>query len=161
MATRGRKPKPTALKELAGTPGKRALNKDEPKPPRVVSVEPPTPLPPIARAEWDRLAPSLATKGVLTEWDLEMFANYCLAKQQRDEAEAKLAELRKEGSIVALVGLTPNGMKVMNIYLQIRNSAMRDMATFGAPFGLTPADRSRLTIQDPEKEDADAEFTRA
>ena len=32
MATRGRKPTPTAIKELEGNPGKRALNEREPKP---------------------------------------------------------------------------------------------------------------------------------
>ena len=32
MATRGRKPKPTALKVLEGNPGKRPLNENEPKP---------------------------------------------------------------------------------------------------------------------------------
>ena len=32
MATRGRKPTPTAIKELEGNPGKRALNDKEPKP---------------------------------------------------------------------------------------------------------------------------------
>ena len=31
MATRGRKPKPTALKMLEGNPGKRPLNEYEPK----------------------------------------------------------------------------------------------------------------------------------
>ena len=34
MATRGRKPKPTALKLLEGNPGKRPLNGREPVPPR-------------------------------------------------------------------------------------------------------------------------------
>ena len=34
MATRGRKPKPTAIKELEGNPGKRPLNANEPKPER-------------------------------------------------------------------------------------------------------------------------------
>ena len=34
MATRGRKPKPTALKLLEGNPGKRPLNDREPVPPR-------------------------------------------------------------------------------------------------------------------------------
>ena len=33
MATRGRKPKPTALKLLEGNPSRRALNKNEPQPP--------------------------------------------------------------------------------------------------------------------------------
>ena len=32
MATRGRKPTPTAIKELEGNPGKRPLNAKEPKP---------------------------------------------------------------------------------------------------------------------------------
>ena len=32
MATRGRKPKPTAIKELEGNPGKHPLNASEPKP---------------------------------------------------------------------------------------------------------------------------------
>lgn len=32
MATRGRKPKPTAMKELEGNPGKHPLNTSEPKP---------------------------------------------------------------------------------------------------------------------------------
>ena len=31
MATRGRKPKPTAMKELEGNPGKHPLNTSEPK----------------------------------------------------------------------------------------------------------------------------------
>ena len=34
MATRGRKPKPTAMKELEGNPGKRPLNPNEPRPER-------------------------------------------------------------------------------------------------------------------------------
>ena len=34
MATRGRKPKPTALKILEGNPGKRPLNENEPIPPK-------------------------------------------------------------------------------------------------------------------------------
>ena len=35
MATRGRKPTPTAIKELEGNPGKRKLNDKEPKPSEV------------------------------------------------------------------------------------------------------------------------------
>ena len=34
MAVRGRKPKPTAIKELEGNPGKRPLNGHEPVPPK-------------------------------------------------------------------------------------------------------------------------------
>ncbi|EKG5508239.1 phage terminase small subunit P27 family, partial [Salmonella enterica] len=37
----GRRPKPTARKALAGNPGKRALNKDEPVFTPIKGVEPP------------------------------------------------------------------------------------------------------------------------
>ena len=54
MATRGRKPTPTAIKELEGNPGHRPLNKHEPKPmkkapacPKSLSTE--------AKKEWRRL----------------------------------------------------------------------------------------------------------
>ena len=36
----GRKPKPTAIKELEGNPGKRKLNKKEPKPEKGMPVCP-------------------------------------------------------------------------------------------------------------------------
>ena len=53
MATRGRKPTPTAIKELEGNPGKRPLNKNEPKP---TKKAPPCPkwLEPEAKKEWHR-----------------------------------------------------------------------------------------------------------
>ena len=38
MATRGRKPTPTAIKELEGNPGKRPMNSAEPKPDRTGKV---------------------------------------------------------------------------------------------------------------------------
>ena len=53
MATRGRKPLPTALKVLEGDRGKgrRPLNTDEPTPPQV-NVECPDWLMPEAQQEW-------------------------------------------------------------------------------------------------------------
>ena len=69
MATRGRKPKPTALKLLEGNPGKRPINEHEPIPPKG-TVKCPTWLEPEAKKEWKRLAPSLEAMGVLTQADL-------------------------------------------------------------------------------------------
>ena len=64
MAVRGRKPLPTALKELEGDRGKgrRPLNKDEPTPPQD-NVKCPAWLMPEAKKEWKRLAPSLIAMG--------------------------------------------------------------------------------------------------
>ena len=50
---RGRKPKPTEAKKLAGNPGKRPLNQDEPKLP-AASIEAPTHLDGEARVNYPR-----------------------------------------------------------------------------------------------------------
>ena len=55
MATRGRKPTPTAVKELEGNPGKRPLNAKEPKPAKKAPSCPKW-LEPEAKKEWRRLA---------------------------------------------------------------------------------------------------------
>ena len=93
MATRGRKPLPTALKELEGDRGKgrRPLNKDEPTPPQD-NVKCPAWLMPEAKKEWKRLAPSLIAMGVLTEHDMEAFAGYCQAYARWREAEEFLSQ---------------------------------------------------------------------
>ena len=55
MATRGRKPKPTAMQELEGNPGKHPLNTSEPKPNKKAPACSKW-LEPEAKKEWRRLA---------------------------------------------------------------------------------------------------------
>lgn len=63
MATRGRKPTPTAIKELEGNPGKRKLNENEPKPERKAPACPKW-LDKDARKEWHRLAKKMEALGI-------------------------------------------------------------------------------------------------
>ena len=65
MATRGRKPKPTAMKELEGNPGKHPLNTSEPKPNKKAPACPKW-LEPEAKKEWRRLAKQMEAIGILT-----------------------------------------------------------------------------------------------
>src|SRR5947207_11816997 len=88
---RGRKPKPTALKLLAGNPGKRRLNHREPKPQRELPTCP-SHLLPAAKAEWKRLARELYDLGVLTRLDRGALAGYCQAYGRWVEAEKKLMD---------------------------------------------------------------------
>ena len=78
MATRGRKPKPTAMKELEGNPGKHPLNTNEPKPTKKAPACPKW-LEPEAKKEWRRLAKQMEAIGILTEVDMAAFAGYCQA----------------------------------------------------------------------------------
>jgi phage terminase small subunit len=74
VTVRGRKPKPTILKIVAGNPGKRHLNTREPKP----QVRIPTcaaHLCPPAKAEWKRLAHQLLM-GIITDLDRAGLAAY-------------------------------------------------------------------------------------
>ena len=91
MATRGRKPKPTALKVLEGNPGKRPLNDREPVPPKG-TLKCPAWLLPEAKKEWKRLAPALEAMGVLTMADLTAFEGYCQAYARWKEAEAFITQ---------------------------------------------------------------------
>ena len=145
MATRGRKPKPTALKVLEGNPGKRRLNKNEP----VVSsgnVECPDWLEPEAKKEWNRLADSLIALGVLTDHDLESFAGYCQAYARWREAEEFMSQ---HGTIFK----TPSGYVQQVPQVSIAMQNLKIMQSFCSEFGLTPASRARLYANVADKPD--------
>ena len=72
---RGRKPKPRALKILAGNPGKRPLPKQEPIP--TGKAEMPPWLTANAIKVWEELAPEAMALGVLTSYDADQFAVFC------------------------------------------------------------------------------------
>ena len=101
MATRGRKPTPTAIKMLEGNPGKRALNNNEPKPAKK-APRGPSWLEDEAKKEWKRMGKILEQMGLLTDMDMAAFAGYCQAFARWKEAEEFLTQ---HGSIVR----TPNG----------------------------------------------------
>ena len=136
MATRGRKPKPTALKLLEGNPGKRPLNIREPAPPKS-EIKCPTWLLPEAKKEWRRLATSLEAMGVLTMADLTAFAGYCQAYARWKEAEEFITQ---HGSIFR----TPSGYVQQVPQVSIAQQSLRLMQTFCTEFGLTPACRARI-----------------
>ena len=144
MATRGRKPKPTALKILEGNPGKRPLNENEPVPPKGI-VKCPSWLEPEAKKEWKRLAPSLEAMGVLTQVDLTAFAGYCQAYARWREAEEFLTQ---HGSIFK----TPSGYVQQVPQVSIAQQNLKIMQSFCSEFGLTPATRARIIAAGGGKE---------
>ena len=152
MATRGRKPKPTALKILEGNPGKRPLNENEPIPPKG-SIKCPTWLLPEAKKEWKRLAPSLEAMGVLTMADLTAFEGYCQAYARWKEAEEFMTQ---HGTIVK----TKSGYWQQVPQVSIAQTYLKIMNKIAEQFGLTPAARSRITagadMKDAAVDDMDA-----
>jgi P27 family predicted phage terminase small subunit len=138
MATRGRKPKPTALKVLEGNPGKRPLNKNEPQPEKK-APRCPSWLEPEAKKEWKRMAKTLETIGVLTQVDKAAFTGYCQAYARWKEAEEFLS---KHGTIFK----TPSGYIQQVPQVSIAQTYLKVMKDFCSEFGLTPAARTRIQV---------------
>lgn len=148
---RGRKPVPAALKVLRGNPGKRPINTEEAKPSRALP-ECPDHLQGEARAEWDRMATELHSVGLLTTIDRAALAGYCQSWGRWVEAEN---EVRRLGSVVK----AKNGFPVLNPYLTIATSAMKQMRAFLVEFGMTPSSRSRASTA-PGDSDNENPFAR-
>ena len=133
MAAPGRKPTPTAIKELEGNPGKRPLNKKEPKPDKKAPTCPNW-LDKEARAEWRRLARKMEQLGILTEVDKQAFASYCQAYSRWKNAEEKITNY---GTLMK----TATGNYVEAPYVGIALKFQRQMIKCAEQFGLTPASR--------------------
>ena len=136
---RGRKPKPTALKLLAGNPGKRALNRREPKPPPGIP-DCPEHLDDLARAEWFRTAAVLSEMGLLSRADATALAAYCTAYGRWRQAED---QVRKYGTIVKS---PEKGFPMKSPYLCVAEQALESMRKFMVEFGLTPSSRGRIRL---------------
>ena len=148
---RGRKPKPTALKILYGNPGKRRLNKNEPKPPLEIP-DPPDHLNDVAKKEWFRITKLLSQLGLISQLDMAGVAAYCVAFDRWAQAEKKVA---KHGFIV----MSPDKKFPMTSpYLSVAERAMEAMRKMLSEFGLTPSSRARLHV--PQTPDALDEFER-
>lgn len=147
MAKRGRKPTPTAIKELEGNPGKRPLNENEPRPTKKAPACPKW-LEPEAKKEWRRLAKQMETIGILTEVDMAAFASYCQAYARWKEAEEFLTQ---HGTIVK----TPSGYWQMVPQVSIAQTYNKIMTKIATEFGLTPSSRSRIIAGEGERDAGD------
>lgn len=142
---RGRKSKPTALKTLAGNPGKRALNDKEPKPDIVIPACPPH-LKGEARAEWDRITKQLYELKIISELDLAALAVCCTAWADYVKA---CKTLDKEGEVI----ISDQGGLYQNPWVAIKKRSMDQVQKFYAEFGMTPSSRTRVKVDTPKEGD--------
>ena len=114
----GRRPKPTARKALAGNPGKRALNKDEPVFTPIKGVEPPEWFAeedlPLATIMWQLTTKELCGQGLLCVTDLAVLERWCVAYEfwrravKNPELTAKKEQESEMSSTGAMLGLDPS-----------------------------------------------------
>lgn len=141
---RGRKPKPTAEKALAGNPGRRKLNTKEPKaPPGVPTC--PEHLTDEVKNVWYELAGVASPMGILSladAWSFEVLVS-AIARYRIASAQAS-----EEGMLVQ-----NGGIQQKSPWLNILKDAEATINTYGSKFGLSPADRARLTLGGDEEEE--------
>lgn len=135
--------KPTALKLVAGNPGKRALNKREPKP-RGNLYDAPDWLTDQQKVGW-QYAIDTAPLGLLKRVDRSTLVAWVVAEDLHRQAAKKL-----NGG--AMLIKTPNGMPVQSPYLSILNKQAMIMLKAASEMGFTPASRSRVEVTDDEQE---------
>lgn len=154
---KGRKPKPTALKKLAGNPGKKALPENEPQPKKDRPPKP-TNMSGTASKLWDDLSDELFNMGVLTSAD-------GLALRMLCESFDRFMEARR---IVASYGSMtyetsgPSGLLIkVNPAVGIMERANTAIRSWCSEFGLSPAARARVekALDDGENDELEGLFT--
>lgn len=135
---RGAKPKPTALKVVAGNPGRRPLNQREPRPQGALG-EAPLWLTAGQREVWLEAVAS-APKGLLTRLDASVLLVWVVAKDMHRQASEAVARF-------GMVTETPRTQEPMQSpYLAIMNKQAMIMLKAAAEMGFTPSSRTRVAI---------------
>jgi P27 family predicted phage terminase small subunit len=135
--------KPTKLKDLAGNPGKRALNRKEPQP-KGAPLAPAT-MSPAAKQVWTQLVASMP-RGVFTTADSAILAAYCEAVANHRQATAAIME-----SPAQVQGST--GQPVLNPWFKQQAEAARQICTFGQRLGLDPIARQAINTETDDEDD--------
>jgi P27 family predicted phage terminase small subunit len=146
---RGRKPIPTVLKLLRGNPGKRAINRREPRPGPLTAEVPAELTDEVARAEWTRtIVPAIAT-GQITAADRGVAILHC---RLWADWWGMLAEAATIGNHIIHTSLKK--YPIPNPARGMANTTLGYLLKVDMELGLSPVSRSRVTSA---KSDASAE----
>ncbi|PRC93077.1 putative phage terminase, small subunit, P27 family [Solimicrobium silvestre] len=136
----GRPPKPTALKIVGGNAGKRGMNKQEPDPTYLQDLTAPEWLPNRAKIIWNELAPHLSAAKLLTNVDIELLSQGCVAIANfRLSTEKSGEDLVKGGGFEKGESLNP--------WMIVQSMSFKQAMAVFQQFGMSPAARTRIAIQ--------------
>lgn len=148
---------PTHLRLVKGNPSKRALNKNEPKPPSGV---PPIPKHFDKRGKYwfKRMGEELDAVGVMSTLDAKALE---LLVEAYTEYRHHCEVLDEEGYTYQTGSAT--GEKIVKAHpaAAMKADAWKRIRAMLSEFGMTPASRSKVEIKAPAGEDPFAEFLKA
>lgn len=143
--------KPPELKALEGGRGHRAIDLTSMFRPEVGAPPLPRDLSTEGRKAWRRLVPELVRYNLLSKVDADALEQLCetvgLIKVLRRSINKRQDLLVSQGldPAGAIEGSTPNGMKVQSVTYQALNRETEKLRGWLAEFGLTPAQRARVS----------------
>ena len=142
----GKNRRPNHLKILEGAE-ERHINRLEPIPSDYGDIRVPEGMEPDVRRVWDRYAPDMIAKKVLTAWDVDAFLIVCQAVALRAECWRKMRNPADEDSGLMKKG---SGGVIPSPLFRIMAQCNADIARFGGRFGMTPGDRAGLKVDADE-----------
>jgi P27 family predicted phage terminase small subunit len=162
MGQRGPAPEPPELRALKGGRGHRPINLDQTFRPEVGLPDAPRWLLKEGRKAWRRLSVELIHYNLLSKVDRDAFALLCqtigrielmeraLSAKIDVATQRAVANGAAPGDIAiaaadALTASTPNGMLIQSVQYQVLNKEQAKLSGYLAEFGLTPAQRARVT----------------
>lgn len=142
------KPKPSALKLLAGNPGRRPLNMQEPQFESGIPDKPEW-FDTYASEEWDRITGNLNGQRVFTTNDLGIIMALCLAYEQMRECLAIIKALGRSYTVQDMGGNTHYKARPECVRYE---TAQKEYRTLLSEIGFTPSSRSKVkTLPEPDK----------
>jgi P27 family predicted phage terminase small subunit len=160
----GRRPKPTVLKLVEGNPGKRKINKAEPKPKREIPSCPAY-LSDVGKVAWGRLSVLLDRMGVLTEADGAALERLCdcyadilecrelIARDGRTYSSVTTRTTSEEGEETTVQEV--KSLLKANPAVAMLRAADAQFKSYLVEFGLTPAARSKVHAAPDDDKKAD------
>lgn len=108
-----------------------------------------------AKHEWRRVAPILSQRRILTDADLGMLENYCMAMGTVREMER---EIQSTGAVMKVYKLDKGGTaRVISVRknpaVSVQSDAMTRARLLAAELGCTPVSRARPSVEDNGDED--------
>lgn len=146
------RPKPTPLKLLEGNRGRRPLPENEPKP-RPVMPSCPRGLDKYGRSVWRKTVKILFRLGLLTEIDIDQYANFCQAQGRLINVrelinttgagpliKEQMIKKQKDGGEIVITRLKINPLFNEERYL------LETCRKYAAEFGLSPRGRTGIKV---------------
>ena len=147
---------PDSLKMIRGTFRKDRVNKNAPNP-ALVCPKPSKSLNDKERKVWNELAPILYDVGVLTEMDVVAMTFLCRDIAMYQEC---IAIVKKEGRIIEMVGSQGQIVRKVNPWHTIQRQLADSILQMLREFGMTPASRMKIVVDEKPKEKSKLEELR-